>query len=128
MQILSLGNIQSTTKRSPPSLSLLDALSPTGSRGAKAVVDPQQAQLDSILKQYNTQGLKYTTTTTPTTPTPTAATTATATTAAKTPANLPYGNSNDAILAAFLKERGIGPSTPKELSLFEQLQAGVMNL
>lgn len=124
MQILSLGNIQSTTKRSPPSLSLLDALSPTGSRGAKAIVDPQQAQLDSILKQYNTQGLKYTTTTT----TPTATATATANTAAKTPANLPYGNSNDAILAAFLKERGIGPSTPKELSLFEQLQAGVMNL
>lgn len=37
-----------------------------------------------------------------------------------------YGTSNDAVLAALLKERGIGPSTPKELA--DQLEQSVRNM
>lgn len=37
-----------------------------------------------------------------------------------------YGKSSDAILAALLKEQGIGPSTPKSLS--DQLRTAVCKL
>lgn len=50
--------------------------------------------LEEVLKQYNLEGLDNI-----------------------TPSSLAttYGTSNDAILAALLKEQGIGPSTPKGL-------------
>lgn len=58
------------------------------------------------MKQYNLSGLDIATPPPP----------------SSTPTS-PYGNSNDALLAALLKEQGINPPTPK--SLADQIKQAV---
>lgn len=77
----------------------------SSSINSQAVKSDSQKQLENLLKQYNLEGVKYPTTTPPPPPA----------------TSLPYGKSNDAILAALLKEQGITPNTPR-LELFDQLQ------
>ncbi|KAJ8932359.1 hypothetical protein NQ314_014726, partial [Rhamnusium bicolor] len=60
--------------------------------------------IEEVLKQYNLSGLDI--------PTPSSAS--------------KYGNSNDALLAALLKEQGISPSTPK--SLADQIKQAVSTI
>lgn len=79
-----------------PPKSIQDVLS-SGTREGKKLSEKsnnKQPVLEDVLKQYDTSGLNLETK--PTVPST-------------------YGKSNDAILAALLKEQGIGPTTPKGL-------------
>lgn len=91
----------------PVAFNLLEALSPSNSRESTKIanVDGQTPSIDEIVKELNSKGLNS----------------VTPSTLSKT-----YGSSNDAILAALLKEQGIEPSTPK--SLREQLNLAVSKL
>lgn len=92
-----------TTTTTKPSLpqNIQDQLPPIVDANSKK----SALSIDDVLKQYNLTGVDIAT------PAPTTAPT------------LPYGKSNDAILAALLKEQGINPPTPK--SLAEQIKQAV---
>lgn len=80
----------------PPPKSIQDVLLSGGRDGKKLSENSnnKQAVLEDVLKQYDTAGLNLD----------------------KKPSIPPtYGKSNDAILAALLKEQGIGPTTPRGL-------------
>lgn len=103
LQILALAmERDKTTTNSPETTSaaggfnLLEALAPSNTRESTKIanVDGKAASIDDIVKDLNAIGLNS----------------VTPSTLSKT-----YGNSNDAILAALLKEQGIEPSTPKTL-------------
>lgn len=92
-----------TNKPSPPQ-NIQDQLPPI----VDATSKKSALNIEDILKQYNLTGVDVAT------PSPTNAPT------------LPYGSSNDAILAALLKQQGISPPTPK--SLADQIKQAVRAL
>lgn len=87
-----------------PSVNILEALASSNSKESTKVanVNGKAASIDDIVKELNAKGLN-----------------------SVTPSTLTaqYGDSDDAILAALLKEQGIEPSTPT--SLKEQLKLAV---
>ncbi|KAJ8919542.1 hypothetical protein NQ315_002163 [Exocentrus adspersus] len=103
---LAVERTKSTTTSKPVPKNIQDQL-PSIEDPSKTGKKEQQPSIEDVLKQYNLTGVDIAT---PAPPTPTS----------------PYGNSDDAILAALLKEQGINPPTPK--SLAEQIkQAGVFD-
>lgn len=97
---------QTPEPTSAPALNILEALASSNSKESTkiAAVDGKSASIDDIVKELNAKGLNSVTPSTLTSK---------------------YGDSDDAILAALLKEQGIEPSTPKTLK--EQLQLAVSN-
>lgn len=98
-----------TTTQTPaatnvPNLNILEALTSSNSKESTKItnVDGKAASIDDIVKELNAKGLNSVTPSTLTSK---------------------YGDSDDAILAALLKEQGIEPSTPN--SLKEQLKLAV---
>lgn len=98
---------KSTTEKasSPSSFNFLEALSPSNTKESTKIAPAEAskpASIDDIVKELNANGLN-----------------------SVTPSTLSdtYGQSNDAILAALLKEQGIQPSTPKGLT--ERLKQAV---
>lgn len=98
-----------TTTQTPestnvPSVNILEALASSNSKDSTKVasVNGKVANIDDIVKELNAKGLNSVTPSTLTSK---------------------YGDSDDAILAALLKEQGIEPSTPT--SLKEHLKLAV---
>lgn len=86
----------STTTTNAPSLNPFEALSPSTSRESKNLVTApvKDAAVNDLLNQLNKYNLENIT--------PSILTST-------------YGKSNEAILAALLKEQGLGPTTPRTL-------------